>query len=49
MTAERRVRSAWLLVGYTPGCLTTVHSAVQAVDRLRAMPRQCLLRARLAA
>ena len=41
--------SAWLLVGSTSVCEANVHSAGQALRRLLAMPRQRLLRARLAA
>ena len=49
MTALRSARSAWLLVGSTPACEAKVHRAGQAFRRLRAIPRQRLLRARLAA
>jgi hypothetical protein len=33
MTAERRARSAWLLVGSTPRCLANVHSAGHAFQK----------------
>src|SRR6266511_1965120 len=47
MTAPRRARSAWLLVGSTPLTVAKVQSAGHALSRLRARPRQCLLRGAL--
>ena len=38
MTAPRSARSAWLLVGCTPGWRANVHRAAQALSRLRALP-----------
>src|SRR5579863_9689286 len=43
MTAPRSERSAWLLVGCTPGTAAKVHSAGHALRRFRVMPRQYLL------
>lgn len=34
MTASRSVRSAWLLVGCTPGCAAKVHSAGQTFSKV---------------
>ena len=48
MTAPRRPRAAWLLVGSTPGTLAKVHSAGQRLSRLPAKVRWRRLRAALA-
>src|SRR5450756_1516398 len=48
MTAPRRPRSAWLLVGSTPGTLAKLHSAGQRLSRLPAKVRWRRLRAALA-
>src|SRR5450756_2743244 len=48
MTAPRRPRSAWLLVGSTPGTLAKLHSAGQRLSRLPAKVRWRGLRAALA-
>src|SRR5665648_1078856 len=45
MTAPRRPRSAWLLVGSTPGTLAKVHSAGQRFSRFLAKVRWRRLRA----
>jgi len=49
MTAPRRPRSAWLLVGSTPSSSLKVHSAGQILSRFLARARVCLWRARLRA
>src|SRR5450756_2951678 len=49
MTAPRRPRSAWLLVGSTPGTLAKVHSAGQPLSRFFAKVRWRRLRAALRA
>src|SRR5450756_91741 len=48
MTAPRRPRSAWLLVGSTPGTLAKLHRAGQRLSRLPAKVRWRRLRAALA-
>src|SRR5450830_1980823 len=49
MTAPRRPRSAWLLVGSTPGTLAKLHSAGQPLSRFFAKLRWRRLRAALRA
>src|SRR5665648_362454 len=49
MTAPRRPRSAWLLVGSTPGTLAKLHSAGQPLSRFFAKVRWRRLRAALRA
>src|SRR5450756_1784700 len=49
MTAPRRPRSAWLLVGSTPGTLAKLHSAGQRLSRFFAKVRWRRLRALLRA
>src|SRR5450759_199931 len=49
MTAPRRPRSAWLLVGSTPGTLAKLHSAGQRLSRFFAKLRWRRLRALLRA
>src|SRR5450830_1896781 len=49
MTAPRRPRSAWLLVGSTPGTLAKLHSAGQPLSRFFAKVRWRRLRALLRA
>src|SRR5665647_985604 len=49
MTAPRRLRSAWLLVGSTPGTLAKLHSAGQRFSRFLAKLRWRRLRAALRA
>lgn len=49
MTAPRRSRSAWLLVGSTSGTLVKVHSAGQPLSRCLAKVRWYLVVALLRA
>src|SRR5450759_5252008 len=49
MTAPRRPRSAWLLVGWTPGTPAKLHSAGQRLSRFLAKVRWRRLRALLRA